>query len=204
MNKIIIDTLDKKKKRLTVKKNGNLTYVLVSTDGNGQKDVEIDLHGRGANVQILGIIIGKNGQGTIHTLQHHQAPDTQSDLLIKSVMFGSSSLTYDGLIRIDPDAQRSNAYQRNENLLMSDKATVDTRPELEIQANDVRCTHGATIGKLDKEVLFYLTSRGVDQKEAERLMIEGFFEAVFERIPDAGIARKLRRRIRDQLGKINH
>ena len=201
MTKIVVDTLDKKKKLLKVKKDENLTYVLVSTDGDGQKDVEIGLNGQGANVQILGIIIGNHGQAKIHTLQHHTAPDTQSDLLIKSVMFGTSSLSYDGLIKIDPGAQRSNAYQRNENLLMSDKAAVATRPELEIEANDVRCTHGATIGKIDEEVLFYVMSRGIERDEAERLVIEGFFEPVLKRIDDEKISQKLRLKIQSELGK---
>ena len=203
MKKIIIDGLDDKKKKITVGKNSELTYVLVSTAGQGKKDVDISLSGQGANVQILGIIIGKKGQATIHTLQHHTAPDTQSDLLIKSVMFGPSSLSYDGLIKIDPGAQKSNAYQRNENLLMSDRATVDTRPELEIQANDVRCTHGATIGKIDEEILFYLMSRGIDRKEAERLVIKGFFEPVLERIPDIKMVEKLRLKIQSELDKID-
>lgn len=204
MNKIIIDKLDKKKRSIEVNKNGSLTYVLVATNGNGQKDVEIKLSGQGANVQILGIIIGQKGQRTVHTLQHHQAPDTQSDLLIKSVMFGASTLSYDGLIKIEPGAQRSNAYQRNENILMSNKAKVETRPELEIMANDVRCTHGATIGKVDEEVLFYLMSRGLEKNEAEKLVIEGFFEPVLERIPDERIANKLRGKIKGELEKIPH
>ncbi len=190
---------DKRDKRIIeVKQDEDLTYLLVGF-GEGEKNVTVKVNGRGASVQILGIILAKEGTITIHTFQIHQQPDTTSDLLIKSVLFGDAKLNYDGLIKIEKDAQRSNAYQRNENLLLSDKAYVETKPELEILANDVRCTHGATIGRMDEEELFYIMSRGVDRKEAERLVIEGFLVGVLERVGDKVIRDKIMKQIQKRL-----
>lgn len=156
----------------------------------------IELVGEGAQAQILGLFIGKNNdEFIIKTTQSHLAPNTKSDLLIKSVLYDSSKLNFDGLIKIEKAAQRSDAYQRNESLVMNTGARVDTKPTLEILANDVRCTHGATIGKIDEEQLFYLNSRGINKKEAERLIIEGFFEGVLSRIKDKNLQGALREKI---------
>ncbi len=204
-NRIIIERLGSTKKTLqiAVGENEHLTFVLLGIDEMGEKTVEISLVGPGASADIVGIIIGESGVGSVHTLQRHVAPDTKSDLLIKSVLFGSSSLHYDGLIKIEKKAQKSNAYQRNENLLMGESANVFTKPELEIAANDVRCTHGATIGVVDEEVLFYLCSRGIPKKEAEKLVISGFFAPVLARIPEKQ-AKKIDLSIRRKLATINY
>ena len=92
-------------------------------------------------------------------------------------------MVYQGLIKVHKYAQRSDAYQANRNLILSDKARADSIPSLEIEANDVRCTHGATVGQIDEEQTFYLMSRGVTRHEAERLILQGFFQPVLERIP---------------------
>ncbi|MBI2029571.1 SufD family Fe-S cluster assembly protein [Candidatus Gottesmanbacteria bacterium] len=175
------------KKTIVIDKPGNYSVELA-------KDSE--------EVQILGLFIGKNNdQFIIRTTQRHLAPNTKSDLLIKSVLFDNSKLDYDGLIKIEKEAQGSDAYQRNENLVMNENVRVDTKPELEILANSVRCTHGATVGKIDKEQLFYLKSRGLSKKEAEKLIIEGFFEGVLQRITD----HKLQKKVRDKINrKLNY
>ncbi len=178
-------------KLIKIRKNEKKTIVI---DKSGE--YEIQLVGEGAQVQILGIFVGKNSdEFIIRTKQIHYAPNTTSDLLIKSVLFDKSKLDYDGLIKIEKDAQKSNAYQRNENLVMNEGVKVDTRPELEILANDVRCTHGATIGKVDSEQMFYLTSRGLSKKQAQQLIIEGFFANVLTRISDKKLQNSLRNKI---------
>ncbi len=160
----------------------------------------IELVGEGARANILGILIGKGEEEySIHTIQRHLAANTKSDLLIKSVLFDNSKLTYDGLIKIEKDAQRSNAYQRNENLVMNEGVKVDSKPELEILANDVRCTHGATIGKIDIEQIFYLQSRGLTKKQAEGLIIAGFLEGVVGRIEDKVLQQVVRDKIAESL-----
>jgi len=190
---IIIDSLNTDK-TYSVQSNEHVTYVIFpenKTDETGK--IEIKVTGTKANVQILGIIIGQGNQVIrLKTVQDHLGEQSVSDLLIKSALFGSSRFYYEGLIRIEKDAQRSNAYQKNQNLLLSSKAWADSRPYLEILANDVRCTHGATIGKPDQEQLYYLASRGLNGKDATRVILEGFFEDVIRRIPSEEIQNNLR------------
>lgn len=185
-------------KKIILKRNEIKTVII---DKSG--DYEIRLMGEHAEAQILGIFIGRGDeQFTIHTRQLHKASNTKSDLLIKSVLFDSSRLNYDGLIKIEKEGQGSDAYQRNENLVMNENVRVDTKPELEILANSVRCTHGATVGKIDNEQLFYLQSRGLSTKQAQKLIIEGFFEGVLERIIDNKLQKKLRDKINKKLNYV--
>jgi Fe-S cluster assembly protein SufD len=116
------------------------------------------------------------------TYQLHLAPDTTSDFAFKGVLRDTASAVWRGMIRVEKDAQGTNAYQENRNLLLSTTAHADSIPGLEILANDVRCTHGATLGQVDKEQLFYLMSRGLPHPEAERLIVRGFFQDVLDRI----------------------
>ena len=170
----------------TVKSGEQRTFFLCLSDGesvDGKLEVTID--GEKAHVQILGVILGYGKQTIkLFSLQDHQRAQSISDLLIKSVLFDEAKLFYEGLIRIEKDAQHSNAYQKNQNLLMSKKSWADSRPKLEILANDVRCTHGATIGKIREDELFYLRSRGLDVKTATLLIIEGYFSDVVKRVGD--------------------
>lgn len=174
-------------------------YYLVYGFAEAVKHVNVKLNGRGAEAYILGILVGQEGRCGLRTLQDHTAPDTKSDLLVRSVLGGNAALDYQGKIVIERDAQRSNAYQRNENILMSNRAHVDTKPELEILANDVRCTHGATVGKLEDEPIFYLQSRGLPEKEAERLILEGFINDVLAKIPDEQIKSNVHERLMNEL-----
>jgi Fe-S cluster assembly protein SufD len=157
-------------------------------------DVEVELRGQGAESDMLGLIFGENDQQfDYHTLQGHRAPDTRSDLLFKSALDDKSHSTYTGVISIGKDAPRSEAYQANRNLLLSSGARADTEPKLEILIDDVaRCTHGATIGPVDDEQLFYLRSRGLDADTAARVIVDGFFQEVFQKAGDdratAGLA----------------
>ncbi len=136
-------------------------------------------------VFIFGIYIGKTSEiFNVHTVQHHQVGDSISDLFIRGIFSGTSKFTFEGLIKIDKGAQLSNAYQKNQNLLLSSDAYVDSRPFLEIQADDVRCTHGSTTGRLDKEQLEYVMSRGINLEKAEALLMEGFIEEIFSKMSD--------------------
>jgi Fe-S cluster assembly protein SufD len=118
-----------------------------------------------------------------HTLQQHQVGNTTSDLLFKGALRDEARSVYAGLIRIEPNATRSNAYQANRNLLLSKTAKASSIPMLEILNNDVRCTHGATVAPVDPEHLFYLQSRGIPAGTAERMIVHGFFGEVLDRIP---------------------
>ncbi len=149
-----------------------------------KSNIETSLMGSGARSELLGILFGSRQQHfDTHTLQDHQAQDTFSDLLYKSALTDQAKSIYTGLIRITKQAQKSNAYQANRNLLLSGGAKADSVPMLEIEADDVRCTHGVAVGPVDEDQVFYLQSRGLSRPEAEQLIVEGFFEQIFSRIP---------------------
>ena len=116
------------------------------------------------------------------TYQLHSAPSTTSDFAFKGALRDKATAVWRGMIRVEKDAQRTNAYQENRNLMLSPTTHAVPIPGLEILANDVRCTHGATVGQVDREQLFYLMARGLSRGEAERLIVRGFFSDVLDRI----------------------
>ncbi|HEY2924182.1 MAG TPA: Fe-S cluster assembly protein SufD, partial [Candidatus Eisenbacteria bacterium] len=147
-------------------------------------DLEMHLDGEGSEAKFSGCYFGNGTQHfDFHTFQNHNVGHSVSDLLFKGALRDRARMVYQGLIKVHKDAQRSDAYQANRNLLLSEKARADSIPSLEIEANDVRCTHGATVGQVDEDQLFYLRTRGLPRPEAERMIIQGFFEPVLERIP---------------------
>jgi hypothetical protein len=151
--------------------------------GRGKVRIQNDLVGRGATSRVTGAYFADGVQHLDYdTFQLHAAPDTTSDFAFKGALRDRASAVWRGMIRVEPDAQRTNAYQENRNLLLSKTAHADSIPGLEIMANDVRCTHGATLGQVDREQLFYLMSRGLPRHEAERLIVRGFFQDVLNRI----------------------
>jgi Fe-S cluster assembly protein SufD len=155
-------------------------------------EVAVELLGRGAESDMLGLVDGRGTQQfDYHTLQGHRSSDTHSDLLFKSALDGKAHSIYTGVIIIKKGAQRSDAYQANRNLLLHEGARADTEPMLEIEADDVRCTHGATVGPIDAEQLFYLASRGLDRAAASRLIVEGFFQDVLDKVGDERLTRPL-------------
>lgn len=146
--------------------------------------VEASLVGQGADAELKAIYFASGQQFfDFHTLQDHQVGNTRSDLLFKGALQDTARTVYAGLIRIEKHAARSDAYQANRNLVLSDKAMATSIPMLEIDNNDVRCTHGATVGPVDPDHLFYLRSRGIPEPTAKRMLIQGFFGAVLDRIP---------------------
>ena len=146
------------------------------------------LRGSGGRSDMLAVTAAQGTQEFDHrTFQIHEVPNTASDLLYKNALDDRSRTIFAGLIRVDPGAHRTDAYQKVRNLLLSDVAEANSAPGLEIEADDVRCTHGATSGQMDAEERFYLLSRGISQKAAQRLLVFGFLNEVFERLPDASI-----------------
>jgi Fe-S cluster assembly protein SufD len=149
----------------------------------GKVWIENDLAGQGATSRVTGAYFADGDQHLDYdTFQEHIAPSTESDFAFKGALRENASAVWRGMIRVEPDAQKTNAYQENRNLLLSDKAHADSIPGLEIMANDVRCTHGATLGRVNREELFYLMTRGLSRAEAERLIVRGFFQDVLDRI----------------------
>ena len=162
----------------------------------------VSLIGEGPGAQVNGVMFTERNQHlAYHTLQHHETPHATSDLLYKGALQDRSRLVWRGMIKVDPDAQRTDAYQRNDNLMLSEQARADSIPGLEIEADDVRCSHGATAGRVDDEQIFYARSRGLTRKEAVRMIVAGFFQQVFDRITIESVRNALgdaiRRRVRE-------
>jgi Fe-S cluster assembly protein SufD len=163
-------------------------------------DLKAKLLGPGANSDMLGLYFGDEDQHfDFNTSQDHIAPNAGSDLLYKGALDGRSRAVFRGIIRVHPGAQRTDAYQTNRNLLLSREARADSLPNLEIEADDVKCSHGATVGELDAEAKFYLMSRGMSRTQAERLVVLGFLGEVLSRLPLGGVATKIGRVIREKL-----
>jgi len=157
-----------KQTKLTFDKPGD--YMVYFNNLSGELDFQIKASG--VNLEILGLFVGKKSdQFELKTNQYHIAPGSTSNLLIKGVFYNESKFLFQGLIKIEKTGQKSHAYQKNKNLILGEKVFVDSRPFLEILANDVFCTHGSTTGKINEESLFYLKSRGLSQKTAEQLYV---------------------------------
>src|SRR5262249_10300793 len=149
----------------------------------GKVWIQNDLAGPGATSRVTGAYFADGSQHLDYdTFQEHIAPNTTSDFAFKGALRDDARAVWRGMIRVEQDAQRTNAYQENRNLLLSKTAHADSIPGLEILANDVRCTHGATLGQVDREQLFYLMARGLPRAEAERLIVRGFFQDVLDRV----------------------
>jgi len=151
------------------------------------------LAGQGSSAEMLGCYFGDHAQRIDHrTLQHHAAPNTSSDLYYKGALKGKAQAVYAGLVKIDHEAPDSDAQQQNRNLLLSDHASADASPFLEILTSEVqRATHGVSVGRPDAEVLFYLRSRGLSEESAQRLFVKGFFQEVIDRVRVGNVQRVL-------------
>jgi Fe-S cluster assembly protein SufD len=168
----------------TVERDAELDWVAGGFgSAKGKVRIQNDLAGPGATSRVTGAYFA---DGTQHldydTFQEHIAPNTTSDFAFKGALRDDARAVWRGMIRVEQDAQKTNAYQENRNLLLSKSAHADSIPGLEILANDVRCTHGATLGQVDREQLFYLMARGLSRAEAERLIVRGFFQDVLDRV----------------------
>ncbi len=187
--------------RARVERDGNLDWIFGAVGSRLTKNFsDLDLVGEGATGRMSGFYFTDGTQHLDHdTQQNHFAPHTTSDLLFKGALKGKSRSVWQGMIYVAPGAQKTDGYQANRNLVLSEDARADSIPGLEILADDVRCTHGATVGKLEREPLFYLKSRGIPQAEAEKLVVEGFFDPIFQRIPFEGVRERFQQAIQEKL-----
>src|SRR2546423_9597156 len=159
------------------------------------------LTGEGARCDLLAVCVANNTQEfDSRTLQDHASPHTTSDLLYKNALNDRARTTFGGLIRVEPHAHFTDAYQKVRNLLLSDDAEANSMPGLEILADNVRCTHGATSGQIDKDELFYLRTRGIPVRVAQHLIVTGFLNEVVQRLDQPAIAARLHRLIEEKFG----
>ena len=181
--------------RLVAGRDAALTLCDAGLGGNfARLHATIDLQGQGADAQVLGFYFGDEDQThDYRAFMNHKAPNTTSEMFLKGAVGDTASSVFTGMIRIEPEGQRTNAHQTNRNLVLSDGAEAHSVPNLEILANDVRCGHGSAVGPLDAEQRYYLMSRGLDGRAADRLQVKGFFEEVLTRFPLLSLEPPLRR-----------
>lgn len=165
----------------------------LTTAGLGGKQIKSDIETimvePGSHSDIRGVVLGDGSEHfSYNTIQEHTCPDTTSNINFRVALKDTSSSVYQGIVKVDKIAQRTNAFQSNKNLLLGTEARADSIPRLEILADDVKCSHGATVGPVDKEQLFYLNCRGLNLKEAEELIVRGFFVQILDDIEIKGAA----------------
>lgn len=217
---------------LIVKDNASLTYVTIQEFGDNMwqfshergrvgRDAKLDwimsimgtglvkafqtseLDGQGGWARMSGLFFGDKRQHfDLDTQQNHNAPDTVSDLLYKGALKHQARSVWQGMIKALPGSQRIDGFQANRNLLLENTARADSIPGLEIEADDVACTHASTIGKVDEEELFYLMSRGIPRATALRIIVQGFFDPVMQRIPFEGVRLRIAEQILDKVGEL--
>jgi Fe-S cluster assembly protein SufD len=170
---------------------------------NGKVRMDTKLAGPGSEARVTGGYAAGRGQHLDYdTNQEHAAPNTNSDLAFRGVLAAGATAVWRGMIKVDPGAQQTDAFQECRNLLLSTEAHADAIPGLEILADDVRCTHAAAVAQVDKEQLFYLTSRGLGEPEAKSLVIEGFLEALVERLAAGPVRDEVSAALEQRLGEI--
>ena len=189
--------------RSSTEKDATINSLVVSLGSQlSRTNVEAGLTAAGGDSEMLGLYFADSNQVIDHhTLQDHISPNAHSDLLYKGALRDESLTVFSGLIRVEPGAQKTDAYQTNRNIILgTDDAFAVSLPNLEIMADDVKCSHGSTTGQVDETELFYLMSRGIPRREAEKLVVFGFFGEVTSRVPLRGLKEKLDRAIEGKIG----
>ncbi len=190
--------------RAQVERDGRLDWAALGFGSSrGKVRMETKLAGPGSEARVTGGYAGGPGQHLdFDTIQEHAAPNTNSDLAFRGVLAAGATAVWRGMIKVDPGAQQTDAFQESRNLLLSPEAHADSIPGLEILADDVRCTHAAAIAQIDKEQLFYLTSRGLDPAGAKSLIIEGFLESLVERLAEGPVRDEISAALERRLAEI--
>lgn len=196
------DVVQQNKIRARIGRDARLESLTVSLGGDAARaEVEVDLEGPGADSEMLGLYFADQGQHfNQYTLQHHAADHARSDLLFKGALRDASTAVYSGVIVVDPGAQKTDAYQTNRNLLLDTESEAVSIPQLEIKANDVKCSHGSTTGPVPEDQRFYLMSRGLRPEVAEHVLVTGFLYEVMSRVTLPKVAEYVERVVQAKLG----
>ncbi|RPI41472.1 MAG: Fe-S cluster assembly protein SufD, partial [Bacteroidetes bacterium] len=177
--------------------------------GKVRNNLHVKLEGEGANAHALGLfLIDKNQHVDSYTLIEHASPHCTSNQLYKGVLDDTSTGAFNGKIHVYPDAQKTQAYQANNNILLSDNATMNSKPQLEIYADDVKCSHGATVGQLDEDAMFYMQSRGISKNETRLMLMNAFAGEVISTIRHPALQERISdlvsKRLRGELSRCNN
>ncbi|MBW6454988.1 MAG: Fe-S cluster assembly protein SufD [Trueperaceae bacterium] len=196
------EVVQQNKIRARLARDARLESLTVSLGGDAARaEVEVDLEGPGSESEMLGLYFADEGQHyNQYTLQHHASDHALSDLLFKGALRDASTAVYSGVIVVDPGAQKTDAYQTNRNLLLDDESEAVSIPQLEIKANDVRCSHGSTTGPVPEDQRFYLMSRGLRPEVAEHVLVTGFLHEVMSRVTLPKLAQYVERVVQAKLG----
>jgi Fe-S cluster assembly protein SufD len=189
---------------IVLPEGASLRMVFLSLNGALLRNrLRVSLQGRHAACELSGLCLADGSQEMDYDIVlTHEVPQCQSTQLFKNIVGGQAVTHFNGLIKVVPDAQQTEAYQANHNLLTSETAKAYTRPQLEIYADDVKCSHGATIGRLNPDELFYMRSRGIPQAEARLLQQLAFCNEVLEKIPSAGLREQMQQRVEERLRQL--
>ena len=190
------------RQRAVLERDAVLHDLAVNLGGTlARTEVASELVGPGADSEMLGVYFAGSGQHLDHyTTQHHVSAQARSDVYYKGAAAANGRVVYQGLIQLEPTAQKTDAYQTNRNLLLSREARAESVPQLEIAANDVRCSHGSSTAPVDEEQLFYLATRGLPRARAQQLLVAAFLEEVLGRVPLEGLRRHVAHVIEARLG----
>lgn len=196
------EVVQQNKIRARLGRDARLESLTVSLGGDAARaEVEVRLEGPGADSEMLGLYFADEGQHfNQYTLQHHATDHARSDLLFKGALRDASTAVYSGVIVVDPGAQKTDAYQTNRNLLLDAESEAVSIPQLEIKANDVRCSHGSTTGPVPEDQRFYLMSRGLRPEVAEHVLVTGFLYEVMSRVTLPKVAQYVERVVQAKLG----
>lgn len=186
---------------VNVERNGRFTTNTVQLSGKLiRNNTNVRIAGQNAEAHLNGFyMIDGNDLYDNHTLVDHLLPNCQSNEVYKGLLSGKATGVFNGKVHVHRDAQKTNAYQQNKNILLSDTATMNSKPELEIYADDVKCSHGSTTGQLDEDAVFYLRSRGLSHKGAIALLLTAFASDVLEQVSDEGLRAVLEEKIQSRL-----
>ncbi len=182
--------------RAGLKRNSSLKTMKITEGGAGVRhDYRVALNGDNAEAILNGIwMLDKKREAHVHVLMEHQAPFCRSMQMFKGVLNGHSKSSFEGKIVVHQAAQKTEAFQLNHNLLLGDTASAQSKPNLEIFADDVKASHGATVGQLDKEQLFYMNTRGIPEAKGKKLLVDGFCREMFDKIPCSSLLEEVRKR----------
>jgi len=196
------EVVQQNKIRARLGRDARLESLTVSLGGDAARaEVEVDLEGPGSESEMLGLYFADEGQHyNQYTLQHHATDHALSDLLFKGALRDASTAVYSGVIVVDPGAQKTDAYQTNRNLLLDEESEAVSIPQLEIKANDVKCSHGSTTGPVPEDQRFYLMSRGLRPEVAEHVLVTGFLYEVMSRVTLPKVAEYVERVVQAKLG----
>ena len=189
--------------RAAMGKDTDLRWVQVSWGSRLTKAfLDLDMRGEGGHGELLGLYFPTRRQHIDHqTLQLHRVPNCFSDLLFNGALKHRARSVYMGIIKVLPGAQKTDAFQRNGNLILDSSARADSIPGLEIEADDVRCTHAATAAQVEDEYVFYLMARGLSRPQAERMIVQGFLQKVLDRVPVEGVVKRLEKVINRKVSR---